>query len=172
MIATGNQPVTFDVNVLVTAVAGGPHSFWSWPSPPPLAGNVAANCVGIVNDAQEFSLWLSPHVITNLLKVFAALDWEEEPALATCECSPRSRIVPAVRSSTPEQPKMTARITKTTASSSLRLPAARYSSSPTILICSNRTPGEEFRLSGLLGDLRRCDLRSRRGGRADGVRRP
>ena len=75
------QPVTFDVNVLVAAVGGGAHAFWAWPSPPPLSGNVAANCIGIVNDAQEFSLWLSPHVVMNLLKVLAALDWSEEKAL-------------------------------------------------------------------------------------------
>jgi predicted nucleic acid-binding protein len=67
--------------VLVAAVAGGPHAFWAWPSPPPLVGNLAANCVGIVNDAAEFSLWLSPHVIANLLRVLAALDWSEERAL-------------------------------------------------------------------------------------------
>jgi predicted nucleic acid-binding protein len=67
--------------VLVAAVGGGPHAFWAWPSPPPLVGNLAANCVGIVNDAEEFSLWLSPHVIANLLRVLAALDWSEERAL-------------------------------------------------------------------------------------------
>ena len=74
------QPVTFDVNVLVEAVAGGPRAFWAWPSPPPLEGNLAANCVGIVNDAQEFALFPSPHIIANLLRVLAELDWSEERA--------------------------------------------------------------------------------------------
>lgn len=82
MTANAGRPVTFDVNVLVAAVAGGPHAFWAWPSPPPLIGNLAANCLGIVNDAREFSLWLSPHVIANVLRVLAALDWEEEQAIA------------------------------------------------------------------------------------------
>lgn len=67
--------------MLVTAVAGGPQAFWAWPSPPPLEGNLAANCIGIVNDAQEFSLWLSPHVLTNVLRVLAALDWSEDNAI-------------------------------------------------------------------------------------------
>jgi predicted nucleic acid-binding protein len=74
-------PVTLDVNVLVSAVAGGQHAFWAWPSPPPLAGNVSANCLGIINDAQEFSLWLSSHVLTNVLKVLAPLDWSQDRAL-------------------------------------------------------------------------------------------
>lgn len=75
------QPVTFDLNVLVAAVAGGPHAFWAWPSPPPLVENVSANCLGIINDAEEFSLWLSPHVITNAARVLAALDWSRDRAL-------------------------------------------------------------------------------------------
>jgi predicted nucleic acid-binding protein len=75
------QPVTFDVNVFVAAVAGGPSAFWAWPSPPPLVGNLSANCLGIVNDAEEFSLWLSPHVMTNVLKVLAALEWSRERGL-------------------------------------------------------------------------------------------
>jgi predicted nucleic acid-binding protein len=76
------QPVTFDVNVLVMAVAEGPRAFRAFPSPPPLHGNLAANCLGIINDAREFSLWLSAHVVANVLKVLANLDWEEEKAIA------------------------------------------------------------------------------------------
>lgn len=67
--------------MIVAAVAGGPHAFWAWPSPPPLNGNLAANCVGIINDASEFSLWLSPHVIANTLRVLAVLAWSKEKAL-------------------------------------------------------------------------------------------
>jgi len=76
-----SQPVTFDVNVLVEAVAGEPRAFWAWPSPPPLSGNPAANCVGIVNDAQEFGLWLSAHILANVLRVLAALNWTEDKAV-------------------------------------------------------------------------------------------
>ena len=80
MRAPPAQPVTFDVNVLVAAVSGGPHAFWAWPSPPPLGGNLAANCLGIVNDAQEFSLWLSPHIMRNVLRVLATLIWARDRA--------------------------------------------------------------------------------------------
>lgn len=62
-------PVTVDVNVLVAAVAGGNDAFHSWPSPPPVRGNLAANVVGILNDAREFSLFLSEHILANVVRV-------------------------------------------------------------------------------------------------------
>lgn len=79
------QPVVFDVNVFVDAVASGQDSFESWPSPPPTSGHFAADCVGIINDAVEFSLWLSPHILTNLERVLEApeseggFEWAAEP---------------------------------------------------------------------------------------------
>ena len=63
------QQVVFDVNVFIDAVVTGRDSFESWPSPPPTSGHFAADCVGIVNDAIEFSLWLSPHILTNIERV-------------------------------------------------------------------------------------------------------
>jgi predicted nucleic acid-binding protein len=77
------QPVVLDVNILVEAVVRGNNAFWSWPSPPPRGALVAAECVGIVNDCREFSLWLSPHVITNAARVLTDRDgyrWPEERA--------------------------------------------------------------------------------------------
>jgi predicted nucleic acid-binding protein len=69
--------VVFDVNVLVTAVASGNSPFRSWPSPPPVSGNPSADCVGIVVDAAEFALWLSPHILANTERVLAdLLKWE------------------------------------------------------------------------------------------------
>ena len=79
------QPVVFDVNVFVDAVATGQDSFESWPSPPPTSGHFAADCVGIINDAVEFSLWLSAHVLTNIERVLTApepeggFEWEPQP---------------------------------------------------------------------------------------------
>lgn len=79
------QPIVFDVNVFIDAVVTGQDSFEFWPSPPPTSGHYAADCVGIVNDAVEFSLWLSPHVLTNVervLEVSAAeggFGWDPEP---------------------------------------------------------------------------------------------
>jgi predicted nucleic acid-binding protein len=61
--------VTVDVNVFVGAVVGGNDSFRSWPSPPPDRGNLAANVVGILNDAREFSLFLSEHILANVVRV-------------------------------------------------------------------------------------------------------
>ncbi|MHB1772324.1 MAG: PIN domain-containing protein [Acidimicrobiales bacterium] len=66
------QPVVFDVNVFIDAVVTGQDSFESWPSPPPTSGHYAADCVGIANDAVEFSLWLSPHILTNIERVLEA----------------------------------------------------------------------------------------------------
>lgn len=79
------QPIVFDVNVFIDAVVTGQDSFESWPSPPPTSGHFAADCVGIANDAVEFSLWLSPHVLTNIERVLEApgavggFAWESEP---------------------------------------------------------------------------------------------
>jgi len=79
------QPVVFDVNVFIDAVVSGQDSFESWPSPPPTSGHYAADCVGIANDASEFSLLLSPHVLTNIERVLGAPEadggfgWDPEP---------------------------------------------------------------------------------------------
>jgi predicted nucleic acid-binding protein len=62
-------PVVFDVNVLVQAIATGNSAYISWPSPPPTSGNPFADCLGIVNDAAEFALWLSPHILDNTTRV-------------------------------------------------------------------------------------------------------
>jgi predicted nucleic acid-binding protein len=66
-------PVVFDVNVLVQAIASGNSPYLSWPSPPPTSGNPFADCLGIVNDAAEFALWLSPHILDNTVRVLMAV---------------------------------------------------------------------------------------------------
>jgi predicted nucleic acid-binding protein len=78
-------PVTVDVNVFVAAVAGGNDAFHSWPSPPPVRGNLAANVVGILNDAREFCLFLTEHILANVLRVLTepapgGYGWAAEPA--------------------------------------------------------------------------------------------
>ncbi len=54
-----------DINVLVDAVTSQEPvaDFESWPSPPPVRGDPAANALGVLNDAKEFALWLSPHIL-------------------------------------------------------------------------------------------------------------
>jgi predicted nucleic acid-binding protein len=83
LIDAGARRVVFDVNVLIGAVVGGNSPFRSWPSPPPVSDNAFADCVGIVNDAREFALWLSEHVLINVARVLAdpdGYDWEIEAA--------------------------------------------------------------------------------------------
>lgn len=77
--------VTVDVNVFVAAVAGGHDAFHSWPSPPPVRGNLAANVVGILNDAREFSVFLTEHILVNVVRVLtepapSGYGWAIEPA--------------------------------------------------------------------------------------------
>lgn len=73
--------VVYDVNLLVTAVASGNSPFRSWPSLPPTSGNASADCVGIVVDAAEFALWLSPHILGNVRRVLEDLfKWERPQA--------------------------------------------------------------------------------------------
>jgi predicted nucleic acid-binding protein len=76
---TASVPVVYDVNVLVGAAAGGNSPYRSWPSPPPTSGNPFADCLGVIVDAAEFALWLSPHLLSNTERVLAkALDWAPE----------------------------------------------------------------------------------------------
>jgi hypothetical protein len=47
--------------------------FRSWPSPPPASGNPSADCLGVVNDAAGFALWLSPHILASTGRVLATV---------------------------------------------------------------------------------------------------
>jgi predicted nucleic acid-binding protein len=78
-----NSPINivYDVNVLVGAGAGGNSPYRSWPSPPPTSGNAYADCMGIVVDAPEFALWVSPHILENTERVLIeGLKWPSEQA--------------------------------------------------------------------------------------------
>jgi predicted nucleic acid-binding protein len=76
---TAGIPIVFDVNVLVGAAAGGNSPFRSWPSPPPVSGNPFADCMGVIVDAEEFSLWPSRHLLRNTARVLATVfGWEEQ----------------------------------------------------------------------------------------------
>jgi predicted nucleic acid-binding protein len=61
--------VVFDVQVYVRAVVSGNAPFRSWPSPPPTTGNPSADCLGIANDAREFAVFLSAHILENIVRV-------------------------------------------------------------------------------------------------------
>ena len=86
MTTPGPEParVVFDANVLIVAAIwgggqhGGPNMFRSWPSPPLTTDNPDADAVGLINDAAEFSLWLSPHILFNVAKVLAeTFGWKQ-----------------------------------------------------------------------------------------------
>lgn len=64
--------ITLDIHIFVAAVSGGHDTFYSWPSPPPVRGNLAANALGICNDAREFSLYLTEHILANIVRVLTA----------------------------------------------------------------------------------------------------
>ncbi len=75
--------VVVDIHVLVAAVSGGASPFESWPSPPPVSDNPAADCVGVLNDAVEFHLCLSRHILEHVIRVLVDPDgfgWELDAA--------------------------------------------------------------------------------------------
>lgn len=72
--------VVLDVNVLVQAVVSGHTEFVTWPTLPPTTVNPSADCVGVMNDAREFALWLSPHILSNTVRVL--LELGVDPAVA------------------------------------------------------------------------------------------
>lgn len=78
------MPVVLDINVLVAAVVDPDPdaTFESWPSPPPLRGDPAANALGVLNDAIEFALWLSPRVLDGTLRVLREFFRWSDPRLA------------------------------------------------------------------------------------------
>ncbi len=55
----------------------GTSTFESWPSPPPVSTNPAADALGVVNDAREFALCLSGHMLAGVAHVLAdAYQWQ------------------------------------------------------------------------------------------------
>lgn len=73
--------VVFDVNVIVGAALGGTSPFRSWPAVPPATTNPFADCMGIVVDAHEFALFVSPHIVDNTARVLANVFKWEEPSV-------------------------------------------------------------------------------------------
>lgn len=75
---TSPASVVFDVNVIIGAALGGTSPFRSWPAVPPTTVNPFADCIGIIVDAREFALFVSPHIVDNTKRVLAnVLRWED-----------------------------------------------------------------------------------------------
>jgi predicted nucleic acid-binding protein len=69
--------VVFDVNVIVGAALGGVSPFRPWPAVPPTTADPFADCMGIIVDAREFALFVSPHIVDNTKRVLAnVLKWD------------------------------------------------------------------------------------------------
>lgn len=99
-------PVVFDVNVLVLAIATGESPFRSWPSPPTTSGNPSADCLDVINDAAEFALWLSPHILANTGRVLATV--VKTPSEAALGTAPTISTAPAPASDRRALPVSTA----------------------------------------------------------------
>ena len=70
--------VVFDVNVIVGAALGGTSPFRSWPAVPPTTANPFADCMGIIVDAREFGLFVSPHIVDNTKRVLTnVFKWDD-----------------------------------------------------------------------------------------------
>ena len=66
-------PVVFDINVYVNALVGPESTFPLIAEVPPTTGNPAVDCLSIAMDADEVSLHLSPHILTNIVRVLKLL---------------------------------------------------------------------------------------------------
>lgn len=73
--------VVFDVSVIVGAAVGGVSPFRSWPAVPPTTANPFADCMGIIVDAHEFALFVSPHIVDNTKRVLDNVFKWEDPSI-------------------------------------------------------------------------------------------
>ncbi len=65
--------VVYDVQVLVNAVAGAGSTYPLIGRVPPATSNPAADCLSVAFDADDFQLWLSPHILANTARVLHEL---------------------------------------------------------------------------------------------------
>lgn len=66
-------PVVYDVNVLVNVLVGEDSEFPYIAQVPPASSNPDADCLSIAFDADDFQLYLSPHILENTTRVLAEL---------------------------------------------------------------------------------------------------
>lgn len=62
--------VVFDINVWVHGIVGPYSEFPYLPQLPPSTENSSADCISLAFDADRFSVFLSPHILRNLGRVF------------------------------------------------------------------------------------------------------
>ena len=65
--------VVFDVHIYVNALVGPASEFPRIVEVPPGTGNSAADCLSLAFDADDFRLFLSPHIIRNVTRILDEL---------------------------------------------------------------------------------------------------
>ena len=63
--------VVFDINVYVDAIAHADSTFPYLNSVPPSSSNAAADCLSLALDDEDFTLFVSPHILQNTTKVLS-----------------------------------------------------------------------------------------------------
>jgi predicted nucleic acid-binding protein len=61
--------IVFDVHVFVNAIVGPDSTYPLIAQIPPSSNNPAADCLAIAFDAEEFRLYVSPHILSNTARV-------------------------------------------------------------------------------------------------------
>lgn len=69
-MSQGKLRVVFDVNVYIDAIAHQDSAFPLLQAIPPESSNAAADCLSLALDAVDFELYISPHILTNVSRVF------------------------------------------------------------------------------------------------------
>ena len=61
--------VVFDINVLINAVVGDDSDFPYLAQVPPTTSNADADCLSIAFDADDFGVFVSPHIMENVARI-------------------------------------------------------------------------------------------------------
>lgn len=72
-MSDGKTAVVFDVNVFVDALVGPDSTYPRIVAVPPTTSNAAADAISLAFDAEEFILFVSPHILRNTAKVLKRL---------------------------------------------------------------------------------------------------
>lgn len=62
--------VTFDINVWVTGILGPGTEYPYLPVVPPTGENPSSDCLSLTFDGEKFQVFISPHIVTNIFRVF------------------------------------------------------------------------------------------------------
>lgn len=77
--------MVFDVNVFIDAVVGRDSTFPLITEVPPTTGNAAADAFSLAYDAETFSLFTSPHIVSNSARVLGLKGIEKETSAGVAE---------------------------------------------------------------------------------------